>query len=793
VKKIFVSLFIFPSIIISLLVTQYQRVVISKQLHDITDKYLRAFYTVYDHEKEISQILFSELTSIKKVDKQLYMIKQTPTKKNQIKNLLYKDLYPHYKELQHMGLKRLELFLPDGNTLLEVEKTKKIQDDYNSEKENLIEYTNKTHKKIDTFEEKNGSYGFAFVYPLFYEKEYVGSIKITFKIAALTSKLMKEYYVLTNFFIHKQAIRKNSFTVKNSYIASPYEDFYLDKEILHQNKDIKREDLKRLTPSKKILQHIYDIGIKNEAKSLYESDINAIFTVIPLFHKLTNQPIAFITIKSKSEDIIASRGYIYTINFLILGILGLSLFILYSLFSKKASLEKEVKEKTRSLNQINTTLEIKIEEKTQKIQKNYQKLSILSQKLKKEKHKYKRILQFASDNIFILNLEGKLINCSTSALRNLGYTRSEIGTLSIFDWNPLITQEDFKKLIKELQYGMLRTESLHKRKDGTTYEVQIYANFITIDKEKYIYASARDVSKEKRLEHQLLQERDFAFSIINNSTMFILTNGMELNFANQSMLDFFNCENVEVFTQIYKCVAYHFVHNAKYFHLGKITNKTEWIQELQKLPEEQRIVSLISQKTYEPKAFRISISKHDNDLYLLNFTDISEQIIKQFDLENRVIHDKLTKTYNREYFDNNIDLILQKNTLQGKQTGIVLIDIDHFKRVNDTYGHDVGDEVLKHLVFIIKKNLQQTDALIRWGGEEFILVLAVEDEKNLYQILEEYRIIIQNNIFKITGSITCSFGGTLHQKQEPLKVTIKRADIALYEAKRNGRNRIVTL
>jgi diguanylate cyclase (GGDEF)-like protein len=105
----------------------------------------------------------------------------------------------------------------------------------------------------------------------------------------------------------------------------------------------------------------------------------------------------------------------------------------------------------------------------------------------------------------------------------------------------------------------------------------------------------------------------------------------------------------------------------------------------------------------------------------------------------------------------------------------------------------VGDEVLKHLVFIIKKNLQETDALIRWGGEEFILILAIEDEKQLYESLESYRQVIQKSAFKIEGSITCSFGATLYKEQEPLKATLKRADIALYDAKRDGRNRVVII
>ena len=120
-----------------------------------------------------------------------------------------------------------------------------------------------------------------------------------------------------------------------------------------------------------------------------------------------------------------------------------------------------------------------------------------------------------------------------------------------------------------------------------------------------------------------------------------------------------------------------------------------------------------------------------------------------------------------------------------------MLDIDFFKKVNDTYGHDVGDSVLIELVQEIKHYSRKNDILIRWGGEEFLLMLQVESSYDLTKALEHIRTVISYHHFEHIDKLTCSIGGSLYNEREDISETIKRADISLYNAKESGRNKVV--
>ena len=167
-------------------------------------------------------------------------------------------------------------------------------------------------------------------------------------------------------------------------------------------------------------------------------------------------------------------------------------------------------------------------------------------------------------------------------------------------------------------------------------------------------------------------------------------------------------------------------------------------------------------------------------------------MIEQQKLEKKVTLDKLTNTYNREYFENNIEIILNNNDINNLKTAIVIFDIDYFKKVNDTFGHDIGDEVLKEFVKIIKSISRfSDDILIRWGGEEFLMILSIKNQESLFKILEKYRESIADNNFQYVGKITCSIGASIHNNLKDITNTIKDADIALYKAKNSGRNKVI--
>lgn len=124
------------------------------------------------------------------------------------------------------------------------------------------------------------------------------------------------------------------------------------------------------------------------------------------------------------------------------------------------------------------------------------------------------------------------------------------------------------------------------------------------------------------------------------------------------------------------------------------------------------------------------------------------------------------------------------------QCGIILLDIDDFKKVNDTYGHLFGDEVLKKFAQILMGNIRQTDKLGRWGGEEFLIVCPNINEENLKKLAEELRKNIEQDNFLRERSITASFGLSLFDGVKDIEEVIGEADTNLYRAKNSGKNRV---
>lgn len=429
--------------------------------------------------------------------------------------------------------------------------------------------------------------------------------------------------------------------------------------------------------------------------------------------------------------------------------------------------------------------EISLKERNEELKKLYEDLD-------KQRLKYKSLLRNASDEIFILNEKGQLLEYSEKTREILGYSDDEMKNLNVFDWDLTINEEKLKNFMFDLQERPIVFETKHWKKDGTTYIASITANKISYKNESLIYCTVRDITKEKEIKQKLLEERDFVQLLVDNSTMLLLTDGVGAFYANKSLLEFFACESFDTFKNRYSCICDEFIQNQYYFYIDDIAERTKWIDYLLKLPMDKRIVSMISKQNFEPMVFNLGISVLDGK-YLISFNDISDRMHKEISLEEKILHDGLTKAFSREYFWKNIQAIAQNYFAMQKQVAISILDIDFFKKVNDTYGHDVGDNVLVELVKLIKQNLRTDDFLIRWGGEEFVLILSIKDEESLYVVLENLRNKIATAQFKDIGELTCSFGGTIFKNDENIETTLKRADIALYKSKNSGRNKVTLL
>jgi len=157
--------------------------------------------------------------------------------------------------------------------------------------------------------------------------------------------------------------------------------------------------------------------------------------------------------------------------------------------------------------------------------------------------------------------------------------------------------------------------------------------------------------------------------------------------------------------------------------------------------------------------------------------------------------DSLTGLYNRRYLEAHLQKLLMKNEAINKSLGVLVMDIDHFKKINDTYGHGVGDEILKTFAERLKRNIRGIDMVARLGGEEFVVLLPDIPTERAYQVSERLRRSIADEPFACsapggTVSVTTSIGGALIESgQHAVPDVIARADRQLYMAKENGRNK----
>lgn len=160
-------------------------------------------------------------------------------------------------------------------------------------------------------------------------------------------------------------------------------------------------------------------------------------------------------------------------------------------------------------------------------------------------------------------------------------------------------------------------------------------------------------------------------------------------------------------------------------------------------------------------------------------------------LEHLATIDPLTGIKNRRSMDQELDLAAADAERTGLPYALVLLDIDHFKKINDEHGHGVGDDVLIDLVALLKQNTRKSDQLFRYGGEEFVLLLPGVDGIGLKAVMNNLQQVLRKYMKHPGGSVTASFGVALLEHGEGVDSWLARADAALYEAKETGRDRIV--
>ena len=172
--------------------------------------------------------------------------------------------------------------------------------------------------------------------------------------------------------------------------------------------------------------------------------------------------------------------------------------------------------------------------------------------------------------------------------------------------------------------------------------------------------------------------------------------------------------------------------------------------------------------------------------------DATERVRTEERLKQLATTDTLTGICNRRHFDEVLESEINRSKRFSSPLSFILFDIDHFKRINDTFGHQAGDRVLTQLAVIVGDTIRTTDLFARWGGEEFVVLLPGSDLHAGRLLAEKLRIALENHTFSDVGRVTCSFGVAEYVAGDNADALMKKVDRCLYHAKTSGRNRVET-
>jgi len=284
--------------------------------------------------------------------------------------------------------------------------------------------------------------------------------------------------------------------------------------------------------------------------------------------------------------------------------------------------------------------------------------------------------------------------------------------------------------------------------------------------------------------------RQLQHFIDTQNSIVVLTDGKKFKYANEKFIEFFGYPGLKDFLNRHDCICEKFLDHEEGFSLKKVKQgESNWIESLLNLPPNARRVYMNNLQGV-PEAFSVFINRYDATDYVINFHNINSMILELERFHTMAIRDPLTGAYNRLYYETMIQKIIEINRRHGKHTGIIFFDIDRFKTVNDLHGHSVGDTILVVLTTLVQQVIRKSDTLIRWGGEEFVVLIEAKTLEDVYLCSENLRKAIERNTFEEIGKLTASFGVSLYTGHNTVLEDISLADSRMYCAKQAGRNQV---
>ncbi len=396
------------------------------------------------------------------------------------------------------------------------------------------------------------------------------------------------------------------------------------------------------------------------------------------------------------------------------------------------------------------------------------------------------LMNATSDLAALLNTDGIILEVNEAVVGRTGKSYGELSGKNLFDFFSVEFKEFRKMYINIVQQtkeplrfqdeflGMILQVCIHPILDED-HEVDKLAVFVS------------DNTEYRRMEElmyrysQILSTINDPMSYIDKSGIFRTVNDAYLNIYKKSRQDIVGHHMEELLGK--KFFQEKVKENMNSCLTGKIVTQQEWFD----FPDGIRRFMYVSYYPLFAKENKIVTGVVVNSIDITKIKEMEEK------LKLLSVTDQLTQIYNRVKFHETLNEEIKRNRRYETDLSIIMLDIDHFKSINDTHGHDVGDKVLVALVTLIKKYIRDTDIFSRWGGEEFILLLPHTTLENAAKLAERIRQKIMEYHFEQAGNVTCSFGVSQFKGEDTDETYTKRVDNALYESKRTGRNKVTVI
>ncbi len=420
---------------------------------------------------------------------------------------------------------------------------------------------------------------------------------------------------------------------------------------------------------------------------------------------------------------------------------------------------------------------------------------ITERKISLEKLRFTQFVSdHAPDSILWIDEQGRIAYANEAACRERGYTKEEMLALSIPDLNPDLPQELWAdQWQKACDKGSMSFEATHVSKDGSGFSVEVSANLVKFGDKEIIVAYVRNISERKQQEMLLDANRERFEKIFEYSSdgMFILD--MHGNF-------------VDINRTAYENLGYN-----KSEMMEKKLSELDSPEFSDRVPERIKQIKTQGKAVFEaahirkdgsimPVEVNARVIELGGEKMMLSIVrNITERKAAEDEIRQLAFYDPLTQLPNRRLLQDRLQHAMASSARSGRNGALLFIDLDHFKTLNDTLGHDLGDLLLQEVAKRLQTSVREGDTVARLGGDEFMLILedlsgsAVEAGAQTESVCEKILIALSKpcqldvHAYRTTPSI----GATLYVGHNvTIEELMKQADIAMYQAKKAGRNTV---